>query len=206
MSQIDTQMAPPEVSAENADGKNILTDHAYDGIQEYDNPMPGWWTWLFVGTVVFSVIYFFIAVASGQLSAVWAYDQDQMAETRRQFGAGEIHADAATLLRLSHDDGMVKSGSAVFATNCIACHARDGSGLIGPNLTDEKYINVTRIEDIYDVVSKGRNNGLMPAWENRLNPTDRVLVSAFVASLRGQNKPGKPAEPNAKEIPAWSAE
>jgi cytochrome c oxidase cbb3-type subunit 3 len=205
MSQLETQEAPPVTAGDVDDGP--LTDHAYDGIQEYDNPMPGWWSWLFIATIVFSVIYFFIAVVSGgQLGANWAYDQDVMAETRRQFGAGEIHADAPTLLRLSHDPEMLKSGAAVFATNCIACHAKDGSGLIGPNLTDDKYINVTKIEDIFDVVAKGRNNGQMPAWENRLNPTDRVLVSAYVASLRGQNKPGKPPEPNAKEIPAWSAQ
>ncbi len=35
-----------------------LTDHTYDGIREYDNPLPAWWTWLFIGTVVFSVLYF----------------------------------------------------------------------------------------------------------------------------------------------------
>ncbi len=36
---------------------NQLTDHAYDGIQEFDNPLPGWWKWMFVATIVFSVFY-----------------------------------------------------------------------------------------------------------------------------------------------------
>ena len=34
-----------------------LTDHSYDGIQEYDNPLPGWWVWLFNATIFFSIFY-----------------------------------------------------------------------------------------------------------------------------------------------------
>jgi cytochrome c oxidase cbb3-type subunit 3 len=75
--------------------------------------------------------------------------------------------------------------------------------LTGPNLTDERYLNVEKITDIVDVLTKGRANGAMPAWGNRLSPNDIVRVSAFVASLRGQNKPGKAPEPNSKLIPPW---
>ena len=100
------------------------------------------------------------------------------------------------------DDDSLKDGAAIFATNCVACHNKDGSGLIGPNLTDDYYINVQKIADIPDVITKGRKNGAMPAWGNRLSHNDIVTVAAYVASLRGQNKPGRPHE--GVLIPAWS--
>lgn len=178
-------------------------DHTYDGITEYDNPIPAWWTWLFAGTIAFSILYFFVAVMTGgQLSAVAAYDRDVIADLKRQ--GGPLKADAPTLVRLMKDDDSLKAGAAIFSTNCVSCHNRDGSGLIGPNMTDDAYLNVAIIADIPDVVAKGRKNGAMPAWANRLSPNEIVQVSAYVAALRGKNLPGRPAE--GKVIPPWSAQ
>ncbi|WP_428939577.1 cbb3-type cytochrome c oxidase N-terminal domain-containing protein [Fontivita pretiosa] len=199
MSEQSTQPTPdrPGSAPEPA-----LTGHAYDGILEYDNPTPGWWTWLFIATIVFSAVYFFtVTLAGGQLSPIGFYDRARLAEMKR---GGELKADAATLINLSKDADSLKAGEAIYLTNCMSCHARDGSGLAGPNLTDDSYINITKITDIVDVVSNGRANGAMPAWSSRLGPNDIVQVSAYVASLRGQNKKGKPVEPNAKPIPPWS--
>jgi cytochrome c oxidase cbb3-type subunit 3 len=72
---------------------------------------------------------------------------------------------------------------------------------VGPNLTDEYYKNVRQVEDIAKVIIKGAGNGAMPAWANRLNENEIVLVSAYVASLRGQNVPGK--NPDGVEIAPW---
>lgn len=187
----------------NADpNEPALTGHMYDGIEEYDNPTPSWWTWIFVGTIVFSMLYFFVVVLTGdQLGAVGFYDRYVLAEMK---AAGVLKADAPTLMRLSKDSDSLAAGNAVFMGNCVTCHARDGSGLTGPNLTDDKYINVVKLIDIPDVVAKGRNNGAMPTWANRLSPNQIVQVSAYVASLRGLNKPGKPVEPNAKAIEPWA--
>ena len=83
-----------------------------------------------------------------------------------------------------------------------ACHGLDGAGLTGPNLTDESYIHVKTIGDFMDVISKGRNNGAMPAWENRLEPRQIALLASYVASLRGKNRPGREAQGTA--IAPWS--
>ena len=188
-----------------AGGEAPLTDHSYDGIAEYDNPMPGWWVWIFVGTIVFSGFYFLLAsVVSGAFDPVAEYDTAVALELRKQMDSGfALKGDAETLVRLSHDDDSLKFGQNVFQSNCIACHGKDGNGTTAPNLTDDAYVHVTRIEDIYDVIKQGRNNGAMPAWSNRLNPKEMVTVSSYVASLRGKNKPGRPAE--GKAIPQWSA-
>ena len=199
MSEVQTETAPsaaPAVSSEPP-----LTDHAYDGIREYDNPMPGWWVWLFWGTIVFSGFYFFLAtMINGAFSPVHEYDVAMAQELKR---GGVLKPDAETLVRLTHDEDSIKSGAAIFQTNCVSCHGRDASGLTGPNLTDDSYINVRKIDDIPDVVATGRKNGAMPAWKNRLSPNEVVLVSSYVASLRGQNKPGRP--PEGQSIPPWNA-
>ena len=185
----------------NRNMQNAPEVHSVDGITEYDNPLPGWWKWLWAATIIFAACYFFfVTITNGQLSPVGAYDQAVVAALKSS--GGPLTADAPTLVRLMKDDDTMKGGAAIFAANCVACHNKDGSGLLGPNLTDDYYINVQKIEDIPDVVTKGRKNGAMPAWGNRLSHNEIVTVAAYVASLRGQNKPGRPHE--GQMIPPWS--
>jgi cytochrome c oxidase cbb3-type subunit 3 len=197
--QTTTGPTAPQAASAN---EPALTGHVYDGIEEYDNPTPSWWTWIFIGTIAFSALYFFVVtLTDGQLSAIGFYDRAVLDEMKK---AGVLKADAPTLMRLSKDADSIKDGQSIFLSNCVTCHGRDGSGITGPNLTDDLYINVTKITDIPDVVTKGRNNGAMPTWGNRLSPNEIVKVSAFVASLRGQNLRGKPVEPSARQAPPWS--
>lgn len=181
-----------------------MTDHEYDGIREYDNPMPGWWSWLFALSIGFSGIYFFfVTLAGGGLSPLGEYDRAQTEDANRQFALmGDVGSDPASLLRLSQDDKVVRIGQSIFQGNCAACHGPTGAGLTGPNLTDERYIHVKKIGDIVDVVEKGRNNGAMPAWANRLQPREIAVVASYVASLRGKNLPGR--EPQGDAIAPWS--
>ncbi|MGC4030490.1 MAG: cbb3-type cytochrome c oxidase N-terminal domain-containing protein [Tepidisphaeraceae bacterium] len=196
MSQLEmTPNSPPE---------DNLTGHNYDGIQEYDNPAPGWWTWIFVITVFFSFFYVIVFVVGGDDQSVVAYyNQANVELMKAQYGQlGDVKGDDETLLKLMRDEKWNKVGASIFQSNCVTCHGADGSGIAGPNLTDEFYINVKKVSDIYDVVNRGRQNGAMPAWGQRLPNVEQVLVSAYVASLRGQNKPsvgGRPKEGNAAE-------
>ena len=89
-------------------------------------------------------------------------------------------------------------------THCISCHGRDGSGVSGPNMTDDSYLLVKTIADIPKTVIDGSAAAGMPAWGNRLPMNEIVLVSAFMASLRGQNLSG-PMGTQGDVIPAWSA-
>ncbi|MCA9130332.1 MAG: c-type cytochrome [Planctomycetales bacterium] len=179
---------------------NPLTNHAYDGIQEYDNPLPGWWKWTFVGSIVFSVLYalYFHIGAPGR-SLLEQYDRELAINTRLQFKEiGDLVPNEATILEYMHKDDWLKVGQVVFKTNCVSCHGRDGEGKVGPNLTDDYYKNLRNLEGIAKVISVGAANGAMPAWGHRLHVNEVVLVSAYVASLRGNSpaEPGKAAEGN----------
>jgi cytochrome c oxidase cbb3-type subunit III len=204
LQQLQQQQAQPAPQSQSVDTvpADPLTGHAYDGIQEFDNPTPGWWNWLFIGTIAFSVVYFtIVTLAGGELGPIGQYERALKADMNR---GGVLKADAKTLLLLSKDADALKAGAAIFAANCVTCHGRSGEGITAPNMTDDSYVNVSKLADIPEVVTQGRNNGAMPAWGNRLRPNEVVQVSAYVASLRGQNKKGKAIEPNARVIPPWS--
>lgn len=183
---------------------NEPMDHMYDGIQEYDNPLPGWWKWLFVGSIIFSVAYwvFYHSNEPGR-SGMDEYTREVAEDLRIRFAEiGTLAPDRATILKYMDDPKWKVVGEIVFKTNCVSCHGDKGEGKVGPNLCDEQWKNVKVIEDIATVVSAGANNQAMPAWKNRLHPNELALVSSYVASLRGSNPQGaKAAEGNV--IPPW---
>lgn len=174
-----------------------ILNHEYDGIREYDNPTPGWWNWLFAITVVFSVAYwawYHIGTESSTIQQDW--EMRQVAEYQKIFGKlGVLQPDEPTVQRMMADPQMLAVARGIFIGNCAACHGRDGGGINGPNLTDDTYKNVRVLGDFYNVISKGANNGAMPAWENRLSANERIILAAYAASLRGTS----PASPKAPE-------
>ncbi len=180
------------------------TDHAYDGIEEFDNPLPGWWKWLFVASIIFSPFYlmFYHGGAQGR-SIQDQYGVALAANTRLQFAEiGDLEPNAETIVKYMHKESWVRVGEMVFKGNCISCHGRNGEGKIGPNLTDDVYKNVNKIADIARVINEGAGNGAMPKWSNRLHGNEIVLVAAYVASLRDTNAAStRPAE--GKKIAAW---
>lgn len=187
-----------------AASRDILRDHEYDGIREYDNPTPGWWSMIFVATFLFSIWYFLFYHMSTISTSVGAgYDQAVSADMKRRFAEiGELKPNAETILKLMKDANWVQVGATVFKTQCVSCHGANGQGQIGPNLTDDYYKNVRQIADIARVISEGAANGAMPVWKNRLQPNEVVLVASYVASLRGKNLQGR--APEGEAIAPWS--
>lgn len=184
-----------------------LTDHNYDGIQEYDNPLPGWWSTLFVLSVVFAGFYGVHFHLGGEGPSVQDEYDAQAAEVfeLRFAELGALEPNRETLLKYLNDPKWLTVGQAVFKTNCVSCHGANAQGDIGPNLTDDHWKNVTNVEDIARVIAEGAGNGSMPAWRNRLSHVNQiVLTAAYVASLRGSNPSGgKPPEGN--EVQPWGS-
>lgn len=175
-----------------------LMTHAYDGIREYDNPLPGWWSAIFIATIVFSAAYgVFYHVGHWGKTPQQKYEA-ALASYQDQRGARDI-AEAASvneesLARRAQDPAVVSQGQKIFAARCASCHTEDGRGLIGPNLTDEFQLHGSSRMDIYNTVKKGVPGTAMLAWGEQLPSAEVIAAAAFVTTLRGKNIPGKARE------------
>ena len=169
-----------------------LLDHNYDGIQEYDNPTPGWWYAVFFATVLFSGLYILVYhLAVPPLSVRHATAEARHLD--QQFAElNELETGEPKILAIMNQESWLSRGEAIFTSVCAQCHAADGSGLIGPNLTDDKYNIVASLMDIPNLIINGSESGAMPSQKNILNDNEIALVSAYVASLRGKDLPTNP--------------
>jgi cytochrome c oxidase cbb3-type subunit 3 len=175
-----------------------LLAHAYDGIQEYDNPLPGWWSSIFIGSIVFAGFYllYFHVVGWGATpdakyqDALVAYDGKRDVRERAELAS----IDEKTIAERVADGKVLSRGAKVFAERCASCHGAAGNGLIGPNLTDDYQRHGSTRLDIYKTVRGGVPGTAMIPWGDQLAPADLVAAAAFVITLRGTNVPGKQSE------------
>ena len=208
MSQQHNHPAKPNIRQRLwGDARNETTGVVLDDIEEFDNPIPAWWKAIFACTVMFAFPYlmFYHGSVEGRSSAE-LHASAAAANARLAFAEiGELDSDEATMVKYSQDQRWLALGKSIFQSNCAACHARDGGGKIGPNLCDDQYKNVRGISDIYKVVSNGAAAGAMPPWKARMEQNELVLVSCYVASLRGTS-PATAKAAEGREIPAWPTE
>ena len=174
-------------------GQDRLLDHAYDGIQEYDNPLPRWWVWIFYASIIFAFVYFLDP--RGTLRGpgrVKEYEQ-QLADAEKRWPKPSATVDAAALATLAKDQKALALGKTVFTTNCAPCHRADGGGVIGPNLTDEFWLHGGTLTEIYKTINEGVLAKGMPNWGKMLKPDQVNAVAVYVASLQGTHPPNPKA-------------
>ena len=179
-----------------------LLDHEYDGIQEYDNPLPKWWLATLWGTVIFAALYALnvpgIGIGKGRL-ADYAADSARTASLIAQHDPlNSITED--TVLAASRNAAIREQGRALFAANCAACHAADGGGIIGPNLTDGYWIHGGRPIDVFRTAANGVADKGMPTWKAVLSRDQLVAVAGYVMTLRGTT-PASPKPPQGTPLP-----
>ena len=173
-----------------------VLDHEYDGIKEYDNPMPRWWLATLWGTVIFSVLYLLnLPVVGKGPGRIAEYLADSAANAALQSAHDPIaQVTAEEILAAAADPARVAAGRAVFGTNCVACHLADGGGFIGPNLTDAFWIHGGAPLDVFRTIARGVPEKGMPTWSAVLPADQLVSVAAYVRTLQGTH-PAKPKEP-----------
>jgi len=182
------------VGAEEAPEDARLMAHAYDGIREYDNPLPGWWKAIFIGSIVFAGfygLYFHLTdwgrTPAEQYQAALA-DYEGKKEMRDRAEAANV--SEKSLAAATQDGKVVEQGAQLFKTKCAPGHADDGRGLIGPNLTDFQQLHGATRMDLYGTINKGVPGTAMLAWGEQMPQTEILAVAAFVVTLRGKNIPG----------------
>ena len=182
--------------ADSGAAENQLRAHSFDGIQEYDNPLPNWWLWLLHGSIVFSFAYWIIfhSLGIGKMPHE-SFEADMLAATEAQLArAAEGGLSNESLVLMSQIPARVDQGRALWEQYCIVCHSSKGEGLVGPNLTDEYWIHGNQPMDIHKVVTNGVPAKGMAAWGNQLGPTRVEAAVAYVLTLRGTNLAGKAPE------------
>ncbi|ADR59273.1 cytochrome c oxidase, cbb3-type subunit III [Pseudomonas putida JB] len=174
--------------------------HSFDGIEEYDNPLPKWWFWLFVGTLAFSVGYLILYPGLGNWKGILpGYEngwtganewQKEMDKADARFGPIFAKYAAMPVEEVAKDPQALKMGSRLFASNCSVCHGSDAKGAFGfPNLTDNDWRWGGEPETIKTTIMSGRH-GVMPAWAEVIGDQGVADVAAFVVSkLDGRTLP-----------------
>lgn len=181
------------------------TGHVWDeDLTELDNPMPRWWLWLFVITIVFSVGYLYLYPGLGNLkgSKDWTSIKEfetsyaEVTDARNKSFAGFINKPIDELIK---DEQAMLIGQRIFANNCAQCHASDAQGAVGfPNLTDDDWNWGGDHATIVTTLTDGRM-GVMPAFAPALGEEGTKQVAAYVRSLSGiDHKPSLAAEGEAK--------
>jgi cytochrome c oxidase cbb3-type subunit 3 len=188
------------------EGEPVM-NHNYDGIHELDHPLPNWWVASFVLTVLFGVPYFiYYTLGSGpNLKAEHAVNMQAIYETRemeKKKAAQFNEAEYLKVVSLDKEQGGARAKE-IFNTNCASCHLESGAGDIGPNLTDDYWINIKKVapENIYTLVFNGVEDKGMPVWSEVLSKEEIYLATSFVLGLNNTFVEGG-KEPQGEKIAA----
>jgi cytochrome c oxidase cbb3-type subunit 3 len=174
--------------------------HELDGIKEYDNPMPGWLMAIWWGSLVFAAAYLiFYALSFGEGSMESEYrgeTQEAVTAVQSYFDAHPLVPPApGELLAGAKDTAVLDVGGTRFSRTCASCHGENAQGLIGPNLTDDRWIHGGTVEQIFQSVAKGWPAKGMPPWGRALKPEELSALVSYVRSIQGSNPPNaRPAE------------
>lgn len=181
----------------------ILMDHDYDGIKELDNKIPPWFNFLFYGTILFSIIYLvnYHVIGSGNIQEEEYLAEMQAAKEQQQLLArsGAL-LDEESVTRVS-DPSALSNGETIYLKHCAACHAADGGGLVGPNLTDEYWVHGGGIKNVFKVIKYGVPQKGMISWQSQLSPTEMQEVGSYILTMEGTT----PAAPKDPEGELWTA-
>lgn len=188
-------MARPTVGNE----KDRLLDHEYDGIAEYDNPLPSWWVWIFWATIIFSAGYVVYYQLGPGPSVLAEYESEVKVAAERAPKTAAVAVSDEAIVALRKDAQAMAHAKEVFATRCAPCHGPQGQGVVGPNLTDEYWLHGGKPGDIVRTISEGvPDKGMIP-WKGQLQPAEIQGLAAWIGTLRGSNPPN-PKPPQGEKV------
>ena len=170
------------------------TGHVWDGnLREYNNPLPRWWLWLFILTIVFALVYLVVFPGLGSFKGLanWSTEaehQQDVTQLRAQVAPLYAAFAAQSVDDLAKDKRALAVGERLFMNNCSQCHGSDGGGSKGfPNLTNANaaWLGERGAAHIVQTVTNGRT-GLMPPMGAAIGGDPEISdVANYVLSLSG---------------------
>ena len=168
------------------------TGHVWDeDLRELNNPLPRWWMWLFVLTVVFSAVYLAFYPGLGSNAGIfnWTSISEYEAEQdKARLSMAPVYAKYARMDAdaLARDPQAMGIGQRLFLNTCAQCHGSDARGSKGfPNLADNDWLGAHTLDDIKKTIVEGRS-GMMPPMAAAVGNSDDVKnVAHYVLSLSG---------------------
>jgi cytochrome c oxidase cbb3-type subunit 3 len=186
------------------------TGHSWDGIEEYDNPMPRWWLWTFYATIVWGIGYTIAFPAwpmiSGATSGVLGFStRAELAQDLERAQAANAEIDeqlvSVALTEIPDDPDLnqyaVNKGAAVYRTFCSQCHGSGAAGVQAagyPNLLDDDWLWGGTVDAIHYTISHGIRNeddidarySQMPAYGEILSDEEIEQVAHYAYTLNGR--------------------
>lgn len=176
---------------------DILLDHDYDGIKELDNSLPPWWKYGFYITIGVAFIYLlnFHVLGTG-LNPAQEYntEMERAGIEKEEYEANNKDRIDENNVPMS-DAAGIKAGQRLYEANCVACHLKDGGGIVGPNLTDNYWLHKGSLNDIYNTIKIGYPDKGMQPWGNMFSPKEISFLAGFIRSLNGT----RPASPKSQQ-------
>lgn len=173
-----------------AESSTETTGHEWDGISEYNSPLPKWWLNLFYLTIAFSFAYLVLYPGLGS----WAGTKRWSSTAQHDADAAAADAKLATVFGayagvspadLVEDPQALKLGASVFAHNCVTCHGADARGAKGyPNLTDQDWLWGGQADTVLATILDGRQ-AAMPPMAAVIGEANVAAVAVYVQSLSG---------------------
>lgn len=166
----------------------MLIDHGFDGIVELDNALPKWWLGLFYFGVGYCIVYLISYFSTNFANPYVEYDIE-IAKANKQVEDYWKTAPKITAETVEYKPELIEEGKVLFNSNCASCHKEGGAGGIGPNLTDDNWINVKQkklIQNVFHMVWNGsENNPAMRGFGKggELTGNDIQKIASYVYNI-----------------------
>ena len=186
------------------------TGHEYDGIQELDNPLPAWWFYMFVITIVWGVGYLIIYPGMGNFPGILGWTQieqhdREVSAADEKFRAMRDRYLALPVEEIATDPAVLKMGMRMFGNNCAQCHGADAKGAYGfPNLTDNDWIYGGDPAAIKATLVNGRQ-AAMPAWQQILGDQGIAETTEYLLQINSRDADEAQAEVGEKHFATYCA-
>lgn len=177
------------------------TGHAWDeDLQEWNNPLPRWWMWLFYITIVFALVYLFLYPGLGTYKGYFGWTstgqyQDEQKAAAATFGPVVDRFLKQDVMKVAADAEAREIGQRLFLNYCAQCHGSDAGGSRGyPSLRDGDWLYGGTPEAIRTTITSGRN-GVMPPMGAAIGGSEDVRnVVHHVLALAGRTHDGLRAQ------------